>query len=91
LPAKNAHDEWGEGDAQWYLYDCFSEKIWEEPEMIDAVIRSEVDTPRRTVMSRDELTAIRKQVEAHIKNTYLKAAQAPVGVKPILKAWLELS
>jgi hypothetical protein len=91
LPMKNSRGEWGEGDAQWYLYDCFSEKILAEAETIDAVIRSEVETPRHTVMSADELTAIRKQVEAHIKNSYLKAAQAPVGVKPILKAWLELN
>jgi len=26
-----------------------------------------------------------------IKNTYLKSLQAPVGVKPALKAWMELS
>ena len=27
----------------------------------------------------------------HIKNTYLKQVQAPIGVKPNLKCWMELS
>lgn len=30
-------------------------------------------------------------VEKHIKNTYFKKVQAPVGVKAALKAWMELS
>jgi hypothetical protein len=33
----------------------------------------------------------RLKVEKHIKNTYLKPVQAPVGVKPILKYWMELN
>ena len=27
----------------------------------------------------------------HIKNTYLKRVDAPVGVKPSLKCWMELN
>ena len=27
----------------------------------------------------------------HIKNTYLKQVQAPIGVKPVLKCWMELN
>ena len=34
---------------------------------------------------------IRQRIEKHIKNTYLKQVQAPVGVKPVLKAWMELN
>jgi len=30
-------------------------------------------------------------VDKHITNTYLKKVQAPIGVKPVLKAWMELS
>ena len=30
-------------------------------------------------------------VEKHLKNTYLKSTQAPVGVKPVLKTWMELN
>ncbi len=31
------------------------------------------------------------KVEKHIKNTYLKRVDAPVGVKPTLKCWMELN
>jgi hypothetical protein len=34
---------------------------------------------------------VRAKVERHIKNGYLKSVQAPVGIKPALKAWMELN
>ena len=34
---------------------------------------------------------IRKRIEKHIKNTYLKRVDAPVGVKPRLRCWMELN
>ena len=37
------------------------------------------------------LRDIRLKIEKHIKNTYLKQVQAPVGVKPTLKCWMELN
>jgi phosphatidylserine/phosphatidylglycerophosphate/cardiolipin synthase-like enzyme len=51
------------------------------------------------LLQRRELTAseweqtksIRAKIDRHIKNTYLKKVQAPIGIKPILKAWMELS
>ncbi|MBI4670239.1 MAG: DEAD/DEAH box helicase family protein [Chloroflexi bacterium] len=94
LPAKNAEtNEWdGEtGRTQWYLLDVQSEKISEDAMEIDKLIRSTPDTPRRRVLHDETLTALRKRVEAHIKATYLKSVQAPAGVKPILKAWMELN
>jgi hypothetical protein len=39
----------------------------------------------------ETLSEIRKKIEKHIKNTYLRRVQAPQGVKPTLKAWMELS
>ena len=93
-PAKDATTgQWIEeaGDIQWYLYNLETEKIIEDTEQIDEVIRSTSDTPRRRAMSGESLAAVRKKVEKHIANTYLKSVQAPVGVKPALKAWIELS
>ncbi len=94
LPARNlASGEWGEqaGYTKWYLYDVASGDILEEAEGIDAVIRSEPDTPRRRALDDDTLKDIRKKIEKHIANDYLKSVQAPVGVKPVLKAWMELN
>ena len=56
-----------------------------------AFVRSTPDTPRVTEIEQSTLATARKAVEKHIKNTYLKSAQAPVGVKPLLKCWIELN
>ncbi|MBN1886480.1 MAG: DEAD/DEAH box helicase family protein [Thermoflexales bacterium] len=79
------------GYTQWYLYDLATEKIQDDAEWIETVIRSQPDTPRRCVVEAETLREVRKKVEKHIKNTYLKSAVAPQGVKPALKAWIELS
>jgi superfamily II DNA or RNA helicase len=79
------------GDTQWYLYDLSDGGILDDPSRIAALVRSTPETPRRCVIERETLTDIRQKVEKHIKNTYLKKIQAPVGVKPKLKAWMELN
>ena len=63
----------------------------DQPEEIHAYIRCQPDTPRRVEMTADALRTVRLKVETHIKNTYLKQMQAPVGVKPTLKCWMELN
>ena len=84
---------WSEqaGYAQWYLYDVATEKISDEPTEILRLIRSTPDTPRQHDIAKETLADIRAKIEKHIKNTYLKQVQAPIGVKPLLKAWMELS
>lgn len=93
-PAQNASTgEWDldTGDTQWYLYDLASGKILEDVEQIDTLIHAEPDTPRQRALDEATLREMRLKVEKHLTNTYLKAAQAPLGVKPVLQAWLELS
>lgn len=102
LPAPGAHDrdagieeaqKWTEeaGFARWYLYDVATGKISEGLSDIIDLVRSHPDTPRRCTIERETLTEIRARMDKHIKNTYLKQVQAPVGVKAKLKAWMELS
>jgi superfamily II DNA or RNA helicase len=79
------------GETGWYLYDLNQEKIYEEPAEIINIIRTKPDTPRHCEVEQPTLSLIRKKVENHVKNTFLKRMQAPVGVKPILKAWMELN
>ena len=95
-PSEDEEEEtarWSEetGYTQWYLYDLATEKITEEPAEIVALIRSTPETPRYRSLSNETLVDIRKKIEKHIKNSYLKKVQAPVGVKAKLKAWMELS
>jgi superfamily II DNA or RNA helicase len=79
------------GITRWYLYDVEREAILEEPGQIVASIRSEPKTPRRCTTEEKALVELRGKVEKHIKNTYMKRVDAPVGVKPALRCWMELN
>jgi superfamily II DNA/RNA helicase len=79
------------GETRWYLYDLEKQTILEEAADIVAAIRSTRETPRRCIIERPALSEVRGKIQKHIKNTFLKSMQAPVGVKPILKAWMELN
>ncbi len=94
LPAKNvATGRWDDeaGFAQWYLYDLDTDKIETDAEHIYTIIQSRPDTPRHCEMPQETLADIRKKVEKHIKNTYLKSIVAPAGIRPVLRAWMELN
>lgn len=94
LPAldkeKNEFSE-AAGTSRWYLYDLEDESILEEPGEIVASIRSRPRTPRRCTTEEKLLLDIRKKIERHIKNSYLKRVDAPIGVKPKLYCWMELN
>lgn len=79
------------GFTKWFLFDLATSKIIEEPTEIIDLIRSTPETPRTLSIEKKTLSEIRGQMDRHIKNTYLKQVQAPIGVKPVLKAWMELS
>lgn len=79
------------GRTGWYLYDIAKKDIIEDAPRIASVIRSLPETPRSVVLDPVSLREVRLQVERHIKNTYLKQIQAPVGIKPTLKCWMELN
>jgi superfamily II DNA or RNA helicase len=79
------------GVTHWYYYHTETEKITDDPAEIIKLIRSTPETPRHRTLPETTLSEIRAKIEKHIKNTYLKKMQAPVGIKPKLKAWMELS
>ncbi|HQU46866.1 MAG TPA: hypothetical protein PK867_28940 [Pirellulales bacterium] len=79
------------GITRWYLYELDRETILEEPAEIVDAIRSNRDSLRRCTIPQVTLAAVRAKIEKHIKNTFFKRLQAPVGVKPVLKAWMELN
>jgi hypothetical protein len=81
----------GAGDVKWYLYDTGHDAIFSEPSEIFDHIRSAPDTARVCKEERATLSEIRKKIEKHIKDTYLKKIDAPQGVRPTLKCWMELS
>jgi superfamily II DNA or RNA helicase len=79
------------GTTRWYLYDLDREAILEEPQDIIGSIRSKPETLRKCTTEEKTLIDLRDRIERHIKNSYLKRVDAPVGVKPALKCWMELN
>lgn len=79
------------GTTRWYLYDLDRDGILDEPGEIVASIRSKRDTPRACTTEQKTLVELRVKVEKHIKNSYLKRVDAPVGAKPALRCWMELN
>ena len=79
------------GETHWLLHDLRTGETATDHARILRLIRSEPETPRVAKIDHADLTAARKQVEKHLKNKVLKRLQAPAGVKPVLKCWLELN
>ncbi|MBV4464353.1 DEAD/DEAH box helicase family protein [Pseudomonas sp. SWRI79] len=100
LPSKPANEDSADdqtqwtleaGYTQWYLLDFTSGDILDDAAHIVDAIRSTQETPRRCDVAQTSLKQAREKIEKHIKNTYLKKVQAPLGVEPVLKAWMELN
>jgi hypothetical protein len=79
------------GTTRWYLYDLDQDKIFEEPGEIIESIRTKPKTPRVCTTEQRTLIDVRTKVLKHIKNSYLKRVDAPVGVTAALKCWMELN
>ena len=79
------------GSTKWYLYDAHKKTILEEAGDIASHIRSIPETPRICSFVQEELIDIRSKLDKHIKNSYLKRVNAPVGVKPKLRCWMEIN
>ncbi len=94
LPGENRDTkQWDEasGRSVWYLWLVADGRILDQPEEIHGWVRCEPPTPRQCVIAPPTLRDIRVKLEKHITQTYLKKVQAPVGVKPVLKCWMELN
>lgn len=84
-----------QGPVKWYFVDAQDGRIHEGDtdsalQYAWAAIRCVSATERFSQAAPDSLTAARKKVESHIKNTYLRAVQAPIGANPILLEWMEV-
>ena len=86
-------DSWtlAAGRTEWLLLDLQTGKVLEDAAAIDAVIRSEPETPRHCQIAQPTLSEARVKVEKHLKNGYFRQVQAPVGIAPQLIAWMELA
>jgi superfamily II DNA or RNA helicase len=76
---------------RWYFKDLNGGSVVETATAIASRIRSAPETDRRLELDRSALVAARAAVEKHIEGGYMRQVQAPVGAKPVLKAWMELN
>jgi len=79
------------GEVKWYFRDAETGEITELLETAWAAVRCLKGTERTVQQGVTALADARKAIEKHIKNTYLKTIQAPIGAKPTLIAWMEIS
>ena len=93
LPSKRADGTWTSGDGlyRWYLIDPKNDSVFEQVYEIWKAIECEDTEPRYLNTTEEDFDQIRKKVESYIKKSYLRAVQAPVGVKPRLVTWLQMS
>ena len=75
----------------WACYDLASDKPLTDTGAIAALIRSTPDTPRLVKLEHTSLSDLRKKVEKQLTSEFLKPLQAPLGVVPVLKCWMELN
>lgn len=79
------------GGVEWYFVKLDDEEVIREPRRIASLIRSDETVKRATSVPKTKLVELRKKVEREIKNDYLRRMGAPAGVKPELRAWMEIS
>ena len=80
------------GVTRWYLHTLPAVKLLGNTKDIADAIRSSPATPRKLAMDRATLTDIRDSVAKHIKNTYMKQLDVPIGSpNPQLICWIELN
>jgi superfamily II DNA or RNA helicase len=80
------------GVTRWYLHTIPDGTLLDDPRQIADAIRSTPETARVCTTDRPLLVTIRDGVLKHIKNTYLKQLDVPIGSpRPLLVCWMELN
>lgn len=79
------------GETVWLLLDLDGNPIETQPQRIaDQFARTQPTTPRQCRLPRAQLAQLRKTAEKHLAKR-LRSLQAPAGIQPILKCWMEIS
>jgi superfamily II DNA or RNA helicase len=93
LDGSDGGPRWSEsaGYTVWLLLAREGESAATSPDAIADVIRSAPETPDTRVWSHEDLSKLRQAAERQLVRDHLRSLQAPLGVAPILKCWMELS
>lgn len=93
IDAESGQPRWSDsaGFTLWVCYDLEGQQVLTEPASIARFVRSKQDTPRTCKLDRALLSEIRKKAEKQLVSQVLRPLQAPVGITPILKCWMEIN
>ena len=93
LDTETGQPRWSDaaGLTVWACFDLQTDKALTDVSAIAALIRSAPDTPRKTVIAPATLSDLRKKVEKQLTAEFLRPLQAPLGISPTLKCWMELN
>lgn len=93
LPVKKANGDWSNGDGlyRWYLLDSTSGTVLQQPYEIWNAIKCNLETERLLAVTEETFSEYRKIIESYIKKSYMRAVQAPAGIKPRLVTWMQLN
>ena len=92
LPTKRADGTWSDGDGlyRWYMVDPNTSAVTDSVYEIWKAIECPREEPRVLSTTEETFASVRKIVDNHIKRSYMRAVQAPLGVKPRLVTWMQL-
>ena len=71
--------------------DLNGKRIAPEAARIANFIRSQPDTKRQCQFDHADLSKLREKAEKEIAKSHLRPLQAPVGIVPVLKCWIEIN
>ena len=93
VPADDGSLRWSDsaGATVWLCADLEGDRILTDPASIADLIRSRPDTARQVKLDRSRLAALRQKMDKHLTQQHLRPLQAPPGVTPVLKCWMEMS
>jgi superfamily II DNA or RNA helicase len=93
LPTDSGELRWSDsaGFTVWACSDPAGETVTTDSTAIADLVRSLPKTSRHCVLDHAALSALRRKIEKDVTKTHLRALQAPPGVSPVLKCWMELN
>lgn len=92
-PADDGAPRWSDaaGFTVWSCHELDGGRVLTDAGDIAALIRCAPDTPRHCELDRAKLSELRAMAEKKLTADHLRPLQAPPGVAPILKCWMELN
>lgn len=93
IETETGEPRWSEnaGMTVWSCFDLEGNRVLNDTGAIAKLIRSTPATERKCSIEKITLSDLRKKVEKQLVHDFLRPLQAPIGVSPVLKCWMELN